>query len=142
MSYTDLLDTGERRRKHLQKYYLFCCSCDRCHDDKMEGSLNSLMYSTRAIGGKNVIGSSEQSDHISGVTESEKKRLMSDGFSKLEEAEKLKNKRDILHYVITSTDYMYMYMFTSTDYMYIFTQVTSKCPCTCLHKYMYMSLKD
>ena len=33
ISYTELLETKERRRSHLTRVYSFQCSCERCHGE-------------------------------------------------------------------------------------------------------------
>uniref|UniRef100_A0A1X7U1G6 MYND-type domain-containing protein n=1 Tax=Amphimedon queenslandica TaxID=400682 RepID=A0A1X7U1G6_AMPQE len=78
VSYTDLLETRERRQRHLQKYYLFSCNCPRCSSE-FSGSLDEKLIKTAAD-----------------LKESDRKTLYKDGFSKLDEAENVKKKGDIL----------------------------------------------
>ena len=47
VSYTDLLETRERRQRHLQKYYLFSCTCERCSCDFV-GSLDERLIQAAA----------------------------------------------------------------------------------------------
>jgi SET and MYND domain-containing protein len=77
VSYVDLLETRERRCRHLQKYYLFTCACGRCSENYDE-SIDQQMVAT----------SSSLSDEI------QCKELYREGFKTIEDVQKLKKSND------------------------------------------------
>lgn len=50
ISYTDVLDSTEKRRKNLAKQYYFDCTCPRCQDEESDCFKSSLICQSCQIG--------------------------------------------------------------------------------------------